>query len=237
MKMNILNKAMAAGNTPAYKRKAFQDVADVAASVGSKHIEARAEYMAGIDKAKAAQREAAQEKEDAKTEKQLDSALDKGMRAREKEAFFKKMIAEIDYTPRIDEAVYNACVEKVHAEVSNEISAYWTRVFKAMKEIVDAKESLMGVASDADKVLNQLDASANVLQSKYRYREKQFTTSDPGVLRTEYTEDREEWKNHARRYSLNGELFKMVTDNHDIPSAYDPDYIRAAWLAADKAER
>ena len=46
MKMNILNKAMAAGNTPAYKRKAFQDVADVAASVGSKHIEARAEYMA-----------------------------------------------------------------------------------------------------------------------------------------------------------------------------------------------
>ena len=49
MKMNILNKAMAAGNTPAYKRKAFQDVADVAASVGSKHIEARAEYMAGIE--------------------------------------------------------------------------------------------------------------------------------------------------------------------------------------------
>ena len=67
MKMNILNKAMAAGNTPAYKRKAFQDVADVAASVGSKHIEARAEYMAGIEKAKAAQREAAQEKKDTKT--------------------------------------------------------------------------------------------------------------------------------------------------------------------------
>ena len=106
-----------------------------------------------------------------------------------------------------------------------------------MKEIVDAKAALIGVASDADKVLNQLDASANVLQSKYRYRETQFTTSDPVVLRTEYTEDREEWRKHARRYSLNGELFKMVTDNHGIPSAYDPDYIRAAWLAADKAER
>lgn len=246
MQMNIMNKALgsrvasgkvASGKTEHSEANAvFREVASVVAGIGNSGSNEREKYAAEIEAARAAQKEAEKEKEAATTGKQFDAACDKGRRAEEKEAFFSRKLEELNFVPCLDEAVYNNCVAKVDAVVSEEVKAYQAKVSEAMRLIVDATLSLRNLGIEADKVLTDLDASANVLQSKYRYKETQFTTNDPKILATQRIEDRNEWIWHKTRYMdpTVGKLYRMV--HSDLNDA-DAEYLRAAWHAASKMLR
>ena len=241
MQMNIMNKALgsrvASGKAEHSEANAvFREVASVVASIGNSGGNAREKYAAEIEAARAAQREAEKEKEAATTGKQFDAACDKGRRAEEKEAFFSHKLRELNFTPCLNEDVYNNCVAKVDAVVTEEVAAYQAKVSEAMRVIVDATRALWDLGIDADKVLTDLDTSANCLQSKYRFREMKFTTDDPKVLATQRIEDPNEWLWHRIRYTdcTIGKLYRMV---HSDTNGADDEYLRAAWNAANKMLR
>ena len=180
------------------------------------------EYRQGVADAKAAQAKAQQAKEDAQTEKEFDAACDQAMRAREKEAFFKRRLDGVVFTPRMDQAVYDTHLRTADAVVTGAVDKYLDVAEKAGAAIVAARKEFLSTVSDTDHALEALDAAANVLQCEYRYRVTHFQGA-PDIK----TEDSGEWRNHAVRYG-NGEGCRLATST---------DAGRVAWNAAEAMER
>lgn len=207
--------------------KEIKKVADVAAALAKENPETRAQYLKGVADAQKAQEAAAKAKEDAESEAAFDKACDDESHARDKEAFFRRQLDRLDYTPRMNEADYNKHVDAVKAAVEKAAADFRRVAEKAIDDIAAAKAAYIEITKEADAALTALDTAANVLQSKYRYKTVTYTGDTPA----QYVEDRSEWTRHAIRYTGNGKGFDLIArDGADWNKK-----TCAAWHAAEKA--
>ena len=224
----------------------LQQVIDLAFSINQAEPEKIEELKRGLNQARAAQEEAARAKEEAENEAEFNKACDDAIRAREKEEFFTRLLNKYQFTPRMDETEYFAAVDTVKAVVDDAITEYRQRAREAMSVLIEARHNLIKVQKDANRTLNILNRSANVLQSKYRYR---TTERSGGVIhqvngedkvfpaQTIRTEDPDEWRKHAVRYDEGQAVDKALRD----PFAKNPndpwdDIVCAAWYAAQRVD-
>ena len=207
--------------------KEIKKVADVAAALEKENPETRAQYLKGVADAQKAQEAAAKAKEDAESEAAFDKACDDESHARDKEAFFRRQLDRLDYTPRMNEADYNKHVDAVKAAVEKAAADFRRVAEKAIDDIAAAKAAYIEITKEADAALTALDTAANVLQSKYRYKTVTYTGDTPA----QYVEDRSEWTRHAIRYTGNGKGFDLIArDGADWNKK-----TCAAWKAAESA--
>ena len=227
---NPLNKAAnnrTAGTAPGKDNTmndVFKKVAAAAATIGSSTPQLREEYVKGIEAAIDDQAKAREAKEEALTGVDFDNACDRERHAHEKETFFRRKLEDLDFTPRMDEKEYEAYVKSVQVVMNQAADEYREKATRLMKELAALHRSYVNAMDDADQVLSDLDRAANVLQSKYRYRECVFQDTP-----SQYVEDSYEWMKHAVRYGA-GRGQKMVLpggDNYDI-------YVGLAWAAGDR---
>lgn len=208
--------------------KEIKKVADIAAELAKADPETRAQYLKAIADAQAAQKDAAQAKEEADTEAAFDKACDDESHARDKEAFFKRQLERLDFTPRMEEADYCKHVETVKATVEKAAADFRRTAEKAIEDLIAARAAYTEILHDADTALTALDAAANVLQSKYRYKTITFTGGIPARI----VEDRNEWTRHATRYN-NGEGYNLIAkDGADWNKT-----TCAAWKAVESIEK
>ena len=209
--------------------KEFKKILDAAAAIDQAQPELRAQYVKGLEAAQEAQKIAAQAKEEAETEEAFDKACNDERNAIDKAAFFERRIASLDFTPRMDEAEYDKYVGTVKTTVEKAAAAFCEVAEKAIDELAEAKAAYMSVVTDADKVLVALDDAANVLQSRYRYREVRRAGWP-----VEKIEDRNEWRLHALNYNRgSGKCYDLISkdgDNRNYKAC-------AAWRAADNGGR
>ena len=207
--------------------KDIKKVLDAAAALEKGNPETRAQYLKGVADAQKAQKAAAKAKEDAESEAAFDKACDDESHARDKEAFFRRQLDRLDYTPRMNEADYNKHVDAVKAAVEKAAADFRRVAEKAINDIAAAKAAYIEITKEADAALTALDTAANVLQSKYRYKTVTYTGDTPA----QYVEDRSEWTRHAIRYTGNGKGFDLIArDGADWNKK-----TCAAWKAAESA--
>ena len=212
--------------------KDLQKVADAAAAIDTSAPKDREVFIRKISAAQATLKAAREAKELAKNERDFDQACDDVDRARDKVAFYTRMVSDIDHKARMDEAVYNGHVSAVETVMNEAAAEYRKAAVKAMEEIIAARDKYEATASEADRVLEALDAAARVLQAKYRYRVLEFVGRDP-----EYIEDSNEWRHHSVRYQ-NGKAQELAIcdERENAPSEFNP-VLSAAWRAADRAQK
>lgn len=220
-------------------------IMDKAEELKQAEPENRNEFLRGIEQAQAAQVEAIRKKETASTLDEFNKACDDESRARDKEAFFRRLLDKLDSNPRMDEAEYYEAREDVD-RVVREVAAEFVKIARrCIPELVEARKKYIQIQKDADRVLSALDASANVLQTKYRYR----TTEHSGGVYydiyegekrtpawTERREDPNEWTRHTVRYSNTGRGYGLLTadqprDRYGNISDYT---VGAAWEVAGR---
>ena len=168
--------------------------------------ETRQSYVEGIEKAQEAYKKAEKAKEEAQTEEDFDKACNDESHARDKEAFFKRQLERLDFTPRMEEATYYKHVDAVKATVEKAAADFRRVAEKAIEDIVAARAEYLAITKEADEALIALDVAANVLQSKYRYKTITFTGDTPAQT----VEDRNEWTRHAIRYNGNGKGYDLI---------------------------
>ena len=214
---------------PEIMNRDIKKVADVVATLEKANPTTMEQYRKGIEDAQDAQRAAARAKETAETEIDFNKACDDESHARDKEAFFKRQLDRLTFSPRMEEATYNKHVQAVQTAVEKAAEDFRRTAQRAIQEIMDAKAAYMATATEADKVLTDLDAAANVLQSKYRYRTVTFTGDNP----PQNVEDPSEWRRHAVRYIGTGKACYLVTRTG---GEWDS-ILCAAWNAAERAAK
>lgn len=233
---NPLNKAVKAtenktGRTAPGKdntmNDVFQKVAAATAAVDTSAPKIRAEYVRKLIEAQEAQKAARAAKEAAEDESAFNKACDDESHACDKEAFYRRMISNIDHKMRMNEDEYFGHVSAVENTMNKAAEEFRKAAEKAMFEIVSARSKYEATAAEADKVLEALDDAARVLQVKYRCRVIEFRGQDP-----EYREDPSEWRQHAVRYQ-NGLAYKLAV--MDTPATYNK-VVNAAWYAANNVQ-
>ena len=214
---------------PEIMNKDIKKVADVVAKLEKANPADKDRYLKGIEEAQAAQKSAAQAKETAETEAVFNKACDDESHARDKEAFFKRQLDRLTFSPRMEETAYYGHVQTVQTAMEKAAEDFRQIAQRAMQEIMDAKAAYIATANEADKVLSDLDAAANVLQSKHRYKAVTFTGDTP----TQYVEDANEWRRHAVRYIETGKADNLATRTG---GEWDS-ILCAAWNAAERAAK
>ena len=211
----------------------LQKVFDIANGLQKANPETRAEYMKGLSQALSLQEEAEKAKETVTNEAEFNKACNDAVYAREKEQFYRRMIDDFDHTPRMNENEYFAAIDSVKAVVNDAAETYRNIARNAMSELVKARNEYIQIINDADRVLISLDAAANVLQSKYRYRTTEYAD---GTIT--YTEDRGEWARHCIRFA-NGEGISIVKKDPAKENIADPwdKVVCAAWNAAERVTK
>lgn len=206
--------------------KEIQKVRDAAAEIATEYPEKRAHIMQCIADAQSAQKEAITAKENAETEAEFNKACDDENHARDKEKFYKRQLDKIDFTPRMTEKEYNKHVEAIETTVEKAAADFRIIAEKTINELIAAKEAYLSILNDADAALSELDKAANVLQSKYRYRECAFVGAPSYQVK-----DLNEWKRHAIRYTKNGKGCDLVMKDGTVWNMK----MCAAWKAAENA--
>ena len=227
---NPLNKAIAATDNKTREKaprkdtmnKEFQKIIADANSISSNVPQLREEYVKGIEAAIDNQAKAREAKEEALTGVDFDNACDRERYAHEKEIFFKRKLEDLDFTPRMDEKEYSAHVKTVQVVMDQAADEYRKKAASLMSELVATHREYVKTMDDADQALETLDRAANILQSKYRYKELTFQGAP-----SKYVQDGNEWRRHAVRYG-SGAGYGMITK--DGPG-YDP-YLCNAWHVA-----
>ena len=228
---NPLNKAFSPEiKEPAAMNPELKRIMNKAEALSQAAPQNREDFLRGIAQAQEAQAHAAEAKETAENEADFDKACDDEVRAREKEAFFRRLLEKMDYSPRMSEEEYQADVKTVDAVVTEAADDFRQIARRAVTEIVRAREKYLRIISDADKTLDALDKSSRVLQVKYRYRKTEFTDGSSFL-----TEDPDEWHRHMIRY-MPGKGHDLACKDPNSKNPYDPwdDIICAAWAAAER---
>ena len=230
MKTPFNNKAI---TTTAQKKedsdsmnKDIKKVMDAAAEITTEYPENRAHILKGIADAQEAQKEAITAKETAETETDFNKACDDEMHARDKEAFYKRQLDKMDFTPRMSEEEYYKHVETIEMTVEKAAADFRAYAEKMINDLTKARETYLSTLTDADTALSELDRAANVLQSKYRYKECAFVNAP-----SHYVEDRNEWKRHAVRYIKSGKGYDLITKDGNAWNIK----MCAAWKATEAA--
>ena len=131
--------------------KEIKKVADVAAALEKENPETRAQYLKGVADAQKAQEAAAKAKEEAESEAAFNKACDDESHARDKEAFFRRQLDRLDFTPRMNEADYNKHVDAVKAAVEKAAADFRRTAEKAIDDLVAARAEYLAITKEADE--------------------------------------------------------------------------------------
>jgi len=191
MNTNIKNKSLTA-----ISNKATEILGDAAAK--------RAEILQAITEAENAAQAAEKTKETTLNENEFAAAEKALTEAQSRAAFNRQLLDHMDGTARMSEADYNKAVDTCKDIVFTARDDARAKVKKAMQDIKNALEAYTETANEATATLEQLDAAANVLQTKHPDRISRYTTDKPGVYREVRTKDPNEWKKHTTRFNAGG---------------------------------
>ncbi len=214
-----MNKEMIPQTKAAVQNSELMKVYDLIAEI-KEDPEVINELRQNLAQAVEAGRIAAKAKEEAEAEADFDKACDDAVRAREKEAFYRRIIEEKQFTPRLDDDRYFETVDSVKTVVRDAADAFRAVAEKAMAQIVQAKADYWQTVIEADMTLNALNDAANVLQSKYK--------------------DQADWRRNAFRFydgwRTLGVNLAIMDFFEDRPPEYN-DTLAAAWRAAERAAK
>lgn len=193
--------------------KTFSNIIKKAEATATDFPQIRAEYLDGLERARQAQKDAEAAKEAAETEEDFDKATDDLVHAREKELFFMRKLEALDFTPRMHPDEYENYVGLIKGIMEKQANEYRATVSKAIEDLVKVQRDFFDIGQEADEVMRRLDEAANVLQAKYRYEERYVTgEGGKGAVLAGRTEDRNEWRRHAIRYTPDV-LCRMATED------------------------
>ena len=165
----------------------------------------------------------------AKDLKEFDKAAEVVKRAETRVNFVESAIRKLDEAPRMSEAEYNSIVDTCGRIMAGAAADYRERVSALMDQIKKAKDLYLSIAANVDQTLTDLDAAANVLQTKYTDRIDQYSDGKGGTYEIRRP-DPNEWRKHVVRYAP-GTACQLAT------SAGDPHdkVLYAAWDAVSRA--
>ena len=207
----------------------FKKVMDKAATLKREDPETRALYVQGIEDAKEEQAEAAERKEAAERIEDFNKAVDDETHAREREAFYRRQLDRLDFTPRMDEVEYYRERAAIVQEVESAAANFRKAAENALAMIIKAKRDYLTTAAEADVALDALDTASNFLQCKHRYKTVVYQDAPAQQI-----EDRNEWERHAIRYTNgSGRAYDLAT----LDGSERNYIICAAWRAAERVER
>lgn len=175
----------------------------------------RARIIEAIAEAQAAKAAAQQTIEATLNESEFIAAEKALNEADNRENFNRRLLEHINTTPRMSEENYNRATEACKDLILSERDKARATIDKAMQQIKEALDEYKELAGDIDITLRELDAAANVLQTKYG----------------------PEWERHALRFAGTGKAHQILCEdpNPEKPGAFKYSIYCAAWGAVDKA--
>lgn len=221
MRNNILNKRV--GKVPE-DLNAIRSRID---AVLGDYPRRKAEYTKQIEEARAELEAAKAARDAAEDLTAYDKANGDVKRAELKERFAQDAIRRLDAAPRMGEAEYNSIVNSCSRIIDEAAAEYKTKVSALMDQIKEAKVSYLSKAAAVNQTLVDLDAAANVIQTKYTERIDQYSDGKGGTYEINRP-DPDEWKRHVVRYNPS-EVYRLATTSEDH------EILAAAWYAISRA--
>ena len=202
--------------------------------IRTRSAEAKADYSAkeeatraNIKAAEEAIRTAEETKRTTVDESEYRAAETAEKEATDKAAFYARLLENLKFAPHMDEDEYDKAVETCVKIAENARDSFRRTVDDHFSRLQAGRDEYETIIGDVNRTLNQLDAEANVLQSRHRYR-KSTRIKAP----TQLIEDPNEWKNHKIRFDPFEYLFtaKKASNTHDNIT----EKIAAAWRATNR---
>lgn len=213
-------------------KKLFASVKKAIDNINSNHTDNQAEYVEGLNRARNDIQNALKAKDTAQTEEELDAALEAENLAKSRAAFYKRRLDEERYTMRMNEDEYDKYMGNMVTLMHDAADKYRAISAQAIQQLIAAKSEYLEMAAQVDAAMQALDAAANVLQVRHRYRTQEYIGRDPVRI-----EDPNEWHKYTLRYG-NGKAFNVaVRDFNDAGESYINNIYRAAWKAAEIAQK
>lgn len=184
-----------------------------------------------IEKCQDAETLAAQAKEVAETEADFNKACDDEAHARERKQFFIRRLEKLSNTPAMDPDEYDEAVSDIDAVIKSSAEELKTLMNETIQVITKAKAEYLHTVHIADKLLNDLDNAANVLQCRYPCRVIKYE-GRPNVK----VKDPNEWKRHALRYAGTGRACNYVVNAGEPNGCESVGKRYRAWLLAGENE-
>lgn len=207
--------------------KDFERISKQSANILGDYPEKHEELIIRVKEAEEAVQRAEKAVDRTEDIEEYDNAVTVLERAKLEYKFAKTALKKLESAPRMDEDEYQSMVDTIQNEVMKAAEAYRKVAAAAFERILAAHDEYKQLLYDADMVLGKLDAAANVLQVKYRYREIERQNMEPIRI-----EDPNEWSRHSVRYVVTGKGYEMVTREGNEQNEIQ----LAAWNAAEKVK-
>lgn len=146
--------------------------------------------------------------------------------------FAKNALNKLDRAPRMDEAEYVKAVATCKEIMETAVETHRKKAAALMDQLAEARAIYLQTAEDVNSTLIKLDEAANVLQSKYPFREEK-RLNEP----SSFIPDKKAWLKYALRYD-NAKPMEMATESkpEDRPEPHmiHDSVLCLAWYAVDR---
>jgi len=199
----------------------------------------RSSFAADVQKAEADLQKAKDRLEAVEDINEYDSATEEVKRAELVVKFAKTALEKLDSAPRMAESEYNSAVKTCTSIMDKAAAEYRKKTVALMEQLKAVKDEYMAIAKDVNNTLVALDNAANVLQSRYPFREYKYVNAP-----SKFEKDPNAWREHAVRYdnglpcSLATVAKDPVLTGLDKFSKWGPIYdkvLENAWRVVDHA--
>ena len=195
--------------------------------------EKRAELVARLAEAEKTETVAKNALESSVDLDSYDKAMEVVKRAELGKKFVNDALRKLDEHPRMDADEYQKAVNTCKKIMDNAVDTYRTKAADLMDQLKKLRDDYLQTAEDTNNTLMQLDAAANVLQTRHPYKAAHFTGRPDVALR-----DKKAWIAHAVRYDAYtaGRLATTCSedDKEEGPYIDHDSLLVAAWYAVEK---
>ena len=223
MRNNILNKTMKAEKIP-------DDLSTIRSRIDAvlgDYPMKKAELTRQLERDREVLSVAKAKQDAAEDLKDFDAAADDVRHAEMRVNFIENALRKLDAEPRMTEAEYNSIVNSCSQIMEESTAEYITKVSALMNQIKEAKDTYLSKAAAVNQALIDLDAAANVIQTKYTERIDQYSDGNGGTYEVSVP-DPNEWRRHAVRYTPT-DVCRLATTSEDHT------ILAAAWYAVSRA--
>lgn len=200
----------------------------------------RSSFAADVQKAKSDLQKAKDRLEAAEDINEYDNAAAEVHRAELAVKFSNSALEKLDVAPRMEEHDYQNAIDTCKKIMDQAVQEYRKKAAALMEQLKTIRGEYLRTADDVNDTLVKLDNAANVLQSKYPYKEYKYVNAP-----SEFKKDPNAWREFAVRYD-NGLPYHLATAaDKDHPlrgiekfSHWGPVYDQVldnAWRAVSRA--
>lgn len=204
--------------------KTLMEIRDRAAVVREEYSGKEADAREALRAAEAEKREAQRASEETLTEADFEEAEARIRDAERKAAFQTRLLEHLKYSPRMDEAEYDQAVETCRKFAEEARDKFRKAAQEHLSKLKSEREEYDAVICAINDTLKELDAGANVLQSRYKKRVVRRQNMDPVSVDDPY-----EWKRHALR--INGPSYFFGAKDPERPWTQFNSVYLTAWNA------